>query len=126
MLRFFVTCAILNAYPTELINDVFKKNFFEEYLTEDHSLKQWVEMNRALRSIRIECPDYRGFFPDNTFLEMANQKTFERQQKFPRTLIVEETLQKALGGPPYVASDLMTRYGHYVGMLKDLHDIYLY
>ena len=77
-------------------------------------------MNRALRSVRIECQDYQGFFPDPAFLEVANQKTFEYQQKHPRTMMVEETLQKALGGSPYVASGLMTRHGHFVGMfLKD-------
>ena len=77
-------------------------------------------MNRALRSVRIECPDYQGFFPDPTFLEVANQKTFEYQQKHQRTMMVEETLQKALGGSPYVASGLMTRHGYFVGMfLKD-------
>ena len=82
----------------------------------NHPLFHWVEVNQALRCVRIEFTDYLGPFPDSVFMEEVNIKTFKYNQKHPRSLIMENILKTALGGSPYVASNLMTRHGHYVGM----------
>ena len=79
-------------------------------------------MSKALRSVRIGCPDYRGPFPDSAFIEKINKKTFEYYQQYGHsdglrnTFVLEKSLQKALGGPTYVANCFMTRHGHYIGI----------
>ena len=72
-------------------------------------------MNRAVRSLLIECPDYTGPVPDTSFMQEAHKKLYEHKQKQQRSPLLD-TLQEALGGPLFVASGLLTRHGHYIGM----------
>ena len=99
----------------EIIEQIFEKDFLSASLDAKSPFIQWIEVDRAVRSVRIECPDYRGPFPESFITQEAHNKILEYQQKFRRPLVLETPLQMALGGSQYVVSGLMTRHGHHVG-----------
>ena len=120
LLRFIFNCAIFNVYPTEIIKQGFSNSFLEDYLEDDLPLHNWMEVSKALRSVRLGCPNYSGPFPNSTLIGKINKKTFEFHQQSEKTdsqrsHTLKRILQKALGGSPYVTSWLMTRHGHYIG-----------
>ena len=101
-----------------MINQIFDESFIAASLDDKSPLVHWLEVDRAIRSVRIECSDYKGPFPDFTLSDVARNKMLTFQNKYRRPLVLEKVLQTALGGSSYIASGLMTRHGHHVGINK--------
>ena len=110
-----------------IISKIFKKSFISDFVKANPALIHWIELNRAVRSVRIERKDYRGLFPGPSIMQEANNKILKNNQKNKR---VSEVLKKyllvALGGPSYLVSGLMTRHGHYIGRSNLKNHLYYY
>ena len=98
-----------------IISKIFKKSFISDFLKANPALIHWIELIRAVRSVRIERPDYRGSFPGPSIMQEANNKILENQKNKRGSEALKKSLPVALGGPSYFVSGLMTRHGHYIG-----------
>ena len=74
--------------------------------------------------MRIECPEYDGPFPSPILIKECHQNMYEdRKQKENVRSSVEKALQTGIGGLPYVASGLFSKYGHFVGKILNYNYI---
>ena len=97
----------------ELFNETALDN---EFLQKDPPLISWIQLNRLLQSVAIECPDYYGPTPSKALIDQIHRRMFKFQQSLRSSPSLEPALQKALGGPAYLTSGLLTRFGHCIGI----------
>ena len=110
-MRLLLDCAILGVYPHALLQDVFKEvNERTIRLTSD---LDWYQLDVLQRSVRLECPNYKGPLP-NAKLTAYARKLFSRSNYSVATP-VENALRAGLGGSLYLSTGLYTKMGHFIG-----------
>lgn len=109
-MRLLLDCAILGVYPHALLQDVFKEvNERTIRLTSD---LDWYQLDVLQRSVRLECPNYKGPLP-NAKLTAYARKLFSRSNYSVATP-VENALRAGLGGSLYLSTGLYTKMGHFI------------
>ena len=97
---------------------------FNETKLEDEFIKaktdppviSWQQLNRIMQSVAIEWPDYSGPMPNKALVDQIHRRMFKFHQSLASSFSLKSVLQKALGGPEYLSSGLLTRFGHYIGI----------
>ena len=123
--RFAVDCASLGYYPHSLINDIFKESFVSSHFEKQASDLDWLQLDVLHRSVRIECPEYQGPYPSPSIMEQSHRKIYEANVSQDEFLPVEKALQTGVGGSPFVASGMLTKYGHFIGEFVGYKSLYI-
>ncbi|XP_015178282.1 PREDICTED: uncharacterized protein LOC107067359 isoform X2 [Polistes dominula] len=107
LLKCAVHLAALNKFYPKLLMKIFTE--LDKYLLYSNSgnnvhSKRIIFLYQIVKSL---YPYYTGPFPDKIFLQLQNQPF---NSKFTTTLRLH--MEKTMGGPQYVASNLKTKLGH--------------
>ena len=123
-MRFAIGCAVLGIYPQSLISQIFEESTLNAHFAKNPTYHDWLQLDILNRSVRIECPEYDGPFPSPILIKECHQNMYEdRKQKENVRSSVEKALQTGIGGLPYVASGLFSKYGHFVGKILNYNYI---
>jgi hypothetical protein len=113
-----MNCAVIGIYPQSLIRQIFEESALKSHFAKNPSYHDWLQLDILNRSVLIECPDYNGPYPSPKLIKECHQKMYENlKQKENICLSLEKALQMGIGGLPYVASGLFTKYGHFAGKI---------
>lgn len=100
-----------------MISQIFDESFLNSHFGKQASELDWLQLDVLNRSVRLECPEYDGPYPSPAITEQCHRKIYEVNVQKEQYFSVEKALQRGVGGLPYVATGLLTKYGHFVGTL---------
>lgn len=112
-LRLALNFAALDICSPELLHHVFQEEFLNKFLSREYNFLDNLQLLLLYQAIVTLYPSYSGPLPPKSIIEKVIATNGENITNFP----LQAALERGMGGPSYVWTKLLTKYGHFIDHL---------